>query len=194
MRAHARAFPSRGASAYDDWRDRHLPIPPGRAHKALIKLPVNRQERQVSLLGPNGTADTDIRRPGRFQEQAAPQPEAHTRRATQHERQIGPAGQCSVPGKVVHPTPFYEGHQQTTPKGQGCSGRVIMVHHCTKDCNAALEPQENQRLQTPEMFRRASINPGSAPRRPKSGASSALLFSTRSSTRTCSPRTISSSA
>ena len=37
---------------------------PSKVQSDLIRAPMNRHERQISMLGPRGTADTEIGRPG----------------------------------------------------------------------------------------------------------------------------------
>ena len=46
------------------WAVKNLPRLPGRVHKALSMRPINWQERQISMPGPGGTADTEIGCPG----------------------------------------------------------------------------------------------------------------------------------
>ena len=62
-------------------RNRHKP--PGKVQSDLIRAPTKRQERQISMPGPQGTADTEIGRPGRRQCETTfsrtSQPKAHIR-------------------------------------------------------------------------------------------------------------------
>ena len=77
-RAHAKDHRTRHASdhvhnflrdlCHNDWsqfcKEQNLPIPPGSVYKDLIRAPIKRQERQISIPGPKGTADTEIGRHG----------------------------------------------------------------------------------------------------------------------------------
>ena len=117
----------------------NLPIPPSKALRALNNAPMYLQDRPISMPGPNGTADTEIGRPGLLfrgtafsKTSLSPAHSSYSMSTSTKDtppipRSAPTAGKCSEPKKATHVTkiPTEYGKVPTSSAVTGAAAREI---------------------------------------------------------------------